>query len=228
MLSTEKMTIIAHCGACTELADNSWDALNLAVAEGADMVELDLRRSADGGIVVLHDATTYRMMGNGGTVAEMDLSQIRTLRGPLGERIATLDEVLRLPIPIIHEFKVPGLEEELADALKARPDDIVSSFDHASLKRVKDIDPAIKLGFLWQSDDWRSEMQKAVHLGAYSIHPSNYDVCPEMVSMAKDLGLKVNVWTVDHARRAAVLRDWGVDGIMTYAPQRTRGFLALT
>ena len=218
----ENLTIIAHCGACTTVADNSFEALTLAVDEGADMIELDLRRTADGHVVVIHDATTYRMMNGGGTIDRMTLDEVQALRGPHGERIATLAEALALPVPIIHEFKVTGIEDELVAAIADRPDDIVSSFDHSSLDRVRALAPRVKIGYLWFTNDWPSVLAKAAAAGAYSVHPSNYEVCPELVEMARSLGLKVYVWSVGDALRAAVLREWGVDGIMTYTPRQTR------
>lgn len=221
MLPTD-LTIIAHCGSCTAFADNSLEALHLAVAEGADMVELDLRRTADGKIVIIHDATTFRMMGSGGTVAEMTFEEVRSLRGPKGERIASLAEALALPLPIIHEFKTTGFEEELAEAISNRHDDIVSSFDHASLDRVRAFNPDIRIGYLWFRDDWKAVIEKAAAAGAHSVHPSNYVVCPDLVAAAHAKGLKVHVWTVGDAARSAQLSSWGVDGIMTYTPRQTR------
>lgn len=219
------LTIIAHCGACTHFFDNSLEALQLAVSEGADMIELDLRRTADGQTVVLHDATTYRVCGSGGgTLARMSLAEVQALRGAHGERVATLKDALALPVPIIHEFKEAGIEDELVAAIADRPDDIVSSFDHAMLDRVQALNPAIKRGYLWFTADWAGLLETAAAQGAYSVHPSNYDVCPEMVDKAKSLGLKVHVWSLaaSEARRARQLRDWGVDGVMTYEPMATR------
>lgn len=221
-MSPLDLTIIAHCGACTTYADNSLEALHLAIAEGADMIELDLRQTADGRIVVIHDPTTFRMMGSGGNVADMTFEEMRALRGANGERIASLSEALALPVPIIHEFKQVGLEEELVAAVAGRPDDIVSSFNHASLERVCALNPAIRIGYLWFGDDWQAVIEKAAATGAYAIHPSNYDVCPDMVAAAHAKGLKVNVWSVGDAARATQLSSWGVDGIMTYTPRLTR------
>ena len=152
----------------------------------------------------------------------MTLAEVRALRGPQGERIATLAEALALPRPIIHEFKQRGIEAELAAAIAHRRDDIVSSFDHASLELIHTLDPEIKLGYLWFAEDWRDVIVKAAATGAHSIHPSNYDVCPEMVDMARAHGLAVHVWSVGDAVRADMLAAWGVDGIMTYAPGETR------
>jgi glycerophosphoryl diester phosphodiesterase len=220
------LAIIAHCGACTTYFDNSFEALQLAVQEGADAVELDLRRCADGAVVILHDATTWRVCGAGGTLAELTLAEVQALRGPQGERVATLAEALALPLPIIHEFKEAGIEEELLAALLDRPDDIVSSFDPAVLDRCRAINPSVKRGWLWFGPDWAAEIAKAVENGAYAFHPSNYDVCPEMVVQAKACGLRVNVWSVGDAARAAQLLSWGVDGIMTYGPAATRAAIA--
>lgn len=226
MRNENPLTIIAHCGACTSLADNSLEALWLAVEEGTDMIELDLRRTKDGHIVVIHDATTYRMMGTGGSVDQMTLEEVKRLRGYQGERIATLREVLELSVPIIHEFKEQGMERELVDAIRDRPDDIVSSFEFASLQLVKEAAPGVKIGLLWNGEDWRGAIRNAVEVGAYSIHPSNYDVRPDLVEAAREAGLKVYVWSVGDARRAAVLKEWGVHGIMTYTPRQTRDVIA--
>lgn len=216
------LTIIAHCGACEHFFDNSYEALQLAVAEGADMIELDLRRTGDGHTVVLHDATTYRVLGGGGTLNRMTLAELQAMRGPNGERVATLAEALALPIPIIHEFKEAGIEEELVAGLAARPDDIVSSFDPSTLERVARLAPSVKRGYLWTTQDWPEVLREAADHGAYSVHPSNFDVCPDMVDMARRLGMKVHVWSVGEAARAHQLKGWGVDGIMTYGPKRTR------
>jgi glycerophosphoryl diester phosphodiesterase len=224
-MSPTDLKIIAHCGACTTLADNSLEALHLAVAEGADMVELDLRRTADDRIVVIHDATTFRMMGSGGTVAQMTFEDVRSLRGPRGERIASLKDVLTLPLPIIHELKVAGFEEELAEAISKRHDDIVSSYDHSSLDKVRAFNADIRLGYLWFRDDWRAVIEKAAAARAYSVHPSNYEVCPELVALAHANGLKVHVWSVGDAVRSTQLSSWGVDGIMTYTPRQTRDLI---
>ena len=216
------LRIIAHCGACTERPENTMAAFRRAIDEGADMIEHDLRLTRDGHIVVFHDATTYRLAGAGGRIAALTLEELRSLKVDGTERIPLLAETLELPVPFIHELKVGGIEAALVAAIDGRPDDIVSSFDHGVLDRVRAINPAVRIGYLWFGDDWQSVVAKAGGHGAHSVHPSNHDVCPEMVTSAHALGLEVYVWTVGDALRARQLASWGVDGVMTYTPRATR------
>ena len=84
--------VIAHRGASAYAPENTMPAFELAVRQGADMLELDVLRSADGALVVFHDDTTERWDGRRRLAAGCTLAELRQLDIG-GERVATLAEV---------------------------------------------------------------------------------------------------------------------------------------
>ena len=95
---------IAHRGEPVGHRENTLPAFAAAVALGADMVEIDLRRTRDGAIVVLHDQTLERLWGLGASVGDVDLAQVAAL-GEGDVRIPTLADVLQaVPLPLMVDF----------------------------------------------------------------------------------------------------------------------------
>jgi glycerophosphoryl diester phosphodiesterase len=221
-----QVQIIAHTGTYLH-PENSMAGFQHAIAVGADMIEVDLRVSKDGVPVVFHDDTLYRMTEGSGYVVEKTFDELRALRlDESDERIPTLEEIVALPIPLNIEVKILGLEEQVAAAVKTRRDDVISSFNHEVLTRIYAIDPDIKIGYLYMEEDWRGIIHTAQSAGAYSIHPLNSEITPELVQAAHQAGLKVLMWSTDKEKRAKQLIDWGMDGIMTHDPERLKKFVA--
>jgi glycerophosphoryl diester phosphodiesterase len=205
---------------------------------GADMCELDVRRARDGAIVVIHDDTVNRTTDGRGRVADMTLGELRRLDagakargGARGERIPTLDEVFELAhgrMGVNVELKVAGIEREVAQIMRAHGalgDSMVSSFDWDSLRTMRAVDPAVRVGVLAER---RAEkmLSAAKELGAYAVNP-RHDMADEgLCRAAHEAGLCVLVWTVDDPARMRRLIADGVDGIMTNFPERLRMVLA--
>src|SRR5579863_7882844 len=98
------MIAIAHRGEPIGHRENTLPAFAAAVAAGADMVEIDLRRTRDGEIVVLHDQTLERLWGVAASVGDLDLADVAAL-GAGDERIPTLGAVLdAVPLPLMVDF----------------------------------------------------------------------------------------------------------------------------
>ena len=91
--SQRRPLVIAHRGASGYLPENTLPAYERAVAQNADMIEIDLHRTCDGAIVVAHDADLTGLGGRG-EIADVTLSEVRTLDAGGGECVPTLDEVL--------------------------------------------------------------------------------------------------------------------------------------
>ena len=110
---------IAHRGDPRRHTENTLASFDSAVRAGADMVELDLRCTRDGAIVVLHDQTLNRLWGDHRAVADLDLAEVQSL-GPnrsTDQRIPTLAELLAaVPLPLMVDFTG---EEVVAGALEA-------------------------------------------------------------------------------------------------------------
>jgi glycerophosphoryl diester phosphodiesterase len=102
------MKVIAHRGASGELPENTLPAYRRAVAQRADMIEIDLHRTRDGAIPITHDATLAHLGGRG-EIADATLAEVRALDAGGGERVPLLHEVLDEfgpQIPLNLELKV--------------------------------------------------------------------------------------------------------------------------
>ena len=142
-------------------------AFRLALEQGADMVETDVQLTADGALVLIHDATLERTTNGKGFVKDRTLEQIRSLDagswfGPMyaGERVPTLEDLLEWAssrMPVCLEIKngpiyYPEIEARVAEALR-RHDmvdrAIVISFDHLAVLRTKRLCPELSCGVLF-------------------------------------------------------------------------------
>jgi glycerophosphoryl diester phosphodiesterase len=186
---------IAHRGYSSKYPENTMPAFEQAAAAGADMIELDIRLSRDGRLVVIHDETIDRTSNGTGTVAELTLEGLRrhSFNNGMAEagrvEIPTLDEVIAwasdrvtLNIEIKNDpVRNEGIEEKLA-ALLSDPRFahrvVVSSFDREALVRLKRIAPMVRIGMLYGAvrPDFEDEVQT---LGAYSVHPGLDAVDPD-------------------------------------------------
>lgn len=157
------MEIIAHRGAPYDAPENSLEAVELALVQRADRVEVDVHLSADGVVVVSHDETTGRCADRDIRIAGATLEELRTARLPNGERIPTLDEVcalLRGRAAIDLELKATG-PEVVARALDvlARADlldsALVTSFERPSIRAARRLGFGGRLGLLAGSKTMR-------------------------------------------------------------------------
>lgn len=99
--------VIAHRGIWLHAPENSLPAIKETIAQGVDIVEIDVRRTSDGQLVLMHDETVDRMTNGQGKVADLTLTEIRSLQ--LKDRQGGADEVLT-------EEGVPTLEEAMLAA----------------------------------------------------------------------------------------------------------------
>lgn len=215
--------IIGHRGASASHPENTIEAFRAAADQGADGVELDVRRTADDVLVVVHDAH----LSDGRLVRD-------TSSADLPESVPTLSEALEacadlwLNIEIKNMPDDPDYDSEhglsiavagLIAAFEAADRVIVSSFNMDSVDRIRSIDATMPLAWLvWGQADPRSLVERAVAHGLQAIHPHDLLVDRSFVERAHDAGLAVNVWTVDERRRISELVGWGVDGIITNSP----------
>src|SRR5215470_12548083 len=114
--------VIAHRGASAYAPENTMPAFELALRQGADMIELDVQRSADGALVVFHDDTTERWDGRKRRATECTLAELHALDIG-GERVATLAEVCAFArehsMPLNVELKNLGIGAQVAQMLRA-------------------------------------------------------------------------------------------------------------
>lgn len=229
--------IQAHRGASADAPENTMEAFRLAVDIAADGIELDVHLTKDGEVVVIHDDTIDRTSNGSGRVSDMTLEELRRfdysngMKGFKNIRIPTLREVYELVAPtkmfINVELKAGGLPEpELIAKLAALEDEfhmkdrlIYSSFNHYSLIMLKERLPHAKTALLYTAGlayPWRYAKEIA---DAAALHPYKANLMiPDYVESSHDLGLIVNVWTVDDPADMRWLLGLGVDGIITNKP----------
>src|SRR5262249_4272611 len=230
----------AHRGARSYAPENTLLAFAITYDLGAEGVECDLRRSRDGGLVIIHDALVDRTTNGTGEVATMSLDELRSLdagRHPrIPQRIPTLQETLALARErdreINLEIKAEGVEDSIGTAQAAepvlreldeafRPRVLVSSFHHAALIELKRSLPWLRTAVLYDKE-WKDKdlIGPAHKLGAEAIHPGILLVTEDLIKHAQANGLRVSVWTVNRRSTIHQLLTWGVDGLFSDYPER--------
>lgn len=219
--------VIAHRGASAAEPENTLAAFRAAVEMGADGVELDVRRTADGAGAVHHDAH----LSDGRAVVALDSAE-------LPEQVPLLDAALAAcgPLEVNVEIKNwpadPDFDEErcvaplVVDAVRdAGLVDrvVVSSFDIGSIDRVRDLEPSLRTAWLViDRGDPLALVARAAERGHGGIHPIWRMVDEAVIGAAHDAGLFVNVWTVDDPEEIRRLAALGVDGVVTNVPDVAR------
>ena len=228
--------VIAHRGASGQLPENTLPAFELAVEQGADMIETDLHRTRDGAIVITHDADLAGL-GGSGEIADASLDEVRALDAGGGERVPTLDEVLDrfgARIPFNLELKSPeageyeGLAEAALEAVRRRGllgRTLFSCFSDRVLEALRALEPEARLGLLVSPRRAERAVARARALGAEALNPWRGMAAPDLVGAAHDAGLAVYVFTVDAPDEMRALLDAGVDGLFTNHPDRLRALL---
>ena len=208
---------IAHRGDPKGARENTLPAFAAAVALGADMLELDLRRTRDDEIVVLHDQTLDRLWGVHGSVGDLDLAAVQGV-GDGDMRIPTLREVLSaVQVPLMVDFtrrEVVGgaLDAVLGAGALARSLFVTGNVE--ALRILRDHSPAARIGLTWV-DGPAPPLALLEELGAEFWNPMFGLVTPAGVEAVHGAGLKVSTWTVDEPQDMAHVVDAGVDAVVS-------------
>lgn len=231
------MKVIAHRGASGYAPENTLAAFQKAFDTNCDGIEFDVQMTKDGEIVVCHDYSVERTTNGKGYIKNLTLAQIKELDAGSwfderfrGEKIPTLEEVFKLiPSGILMNIEIKNLalersniEQKVVDMILKynRIDDvIISSFDHLSLKAVREINKDIRIGVLTYSYilDTVGYIKKH-EFDAYSIHPSEEYLNQPLVKEAHDNGYKIFSYTVNDREIAELFENMGVDAIFSNYP----------
>jgi glycerophosphoryl diester phosphodiesterase len=217
---TSAPLIIAHRGASADAPENTLAAFRLAIAQGADGLECDLRMSADGVIVISHDDSLHRTHEHPIHIAEATAAQLATHGVPtLAE---TLDTV-RGHLPLINlELKEPIPPDTLDATIGAQAAGIIlSSFDTTIIAATRAALPRLPF-WLLTLQGTNMAIATARELGCVGIHVWHRAATPRFIAHAGRAGLPVYVWTLDDLRRAGILAGRGIAGITTNAPGKLR------
>ena len=235
--------VIGHRGAAALAPENTLAGLRCAAALGLSWVEIDLRLTADGIPVLLHDATLRRTAGAKSAVARLPRARLADLDagswfGPdfAGEPVPDLDQALALAgelgLGLNLEIKAPrgggaaAMAAVLAVLTRRGADPgriLLSSFDRAALRAAAG--GPWPLGMLMgrPPSDWR---RFATGIGAVSLHCDHRRLDAAMAARLRASGLPVLAYTVNDRGRAARLFAWGVAAVITDRPPALTGLAA--
>jgi glycerophosphoryl diester phosphodiesterase len=218
--------ITGHRGALGSEPENTLRSFRRAVADGCDEIELDLRATADGELVVLHDATVDRTTSGTGAVEEMSLAELRLLDAGLGEVIPTWAEtVAAIPIRFQAEVKATAAVPLLVASLQADPDlanrTLVTSSSTEILLAVHHAMPTAATGLILGRTPPVAEilaLTRAAH--ATTALCGITGLTPEAVTELHTHGLAVTAWPVPDPETLTYALTLAVDGITTDHPHR--------
>lgn len=240
MLNTLPQPVIfAHRGASVHAPENTIAAFEMALEQGADGIELDVKLSADGEVVVIHDPTVDRTTGAHGRVKDMTFADLRALDAGSffsakfqGERIPALGEVFeavgkRTFINVeLTNYNTPRdhLVESVCMLVKKfgmQKRVLFSSFLPANLSNTRNYLSEVPTGLLALNGIlglWPRSFGFA--FGRYeALHPNLKNATQQQIYFVHRLNKRVHVWTVNEEADLRRLFRWGVDGVFTDDPQ---------
>lgn len=228
--------IWAHRGASGYAPENTLVSFRKAADMQADGIELDVQRTKDGKLVVMHDETVDRVSDGKGWLKDFTYEELEKLNvnGSFPEygtvRVPTLEEVYRLVLKTDMTVNVElktgivfydGLEEQVLELTKATgmlERVVFSSFNHASIMTLKRLDPSVKTGFLYE-DGYLDMPEYAAKHGVEALHPAMYNLnYPHFLEDCRTRDIAVRPWTVNGPADMRRLCENGIDAMITNYP----------
>lgn len=243
--------VIAHRGSSSSHPEHTLAGYQRAIDEGADLLECDVRLTADGYLVLVHDRRIDRISDGQGVVSTKTLEQLRVRDFGAGVQPASvllLDELIELtvsahrPVGLAIETKHPNryaglVEQRVVETvrrfglLRSRYDPhsrvYLMSFAELALRRWREMAPGVPSVFLMERVPLRCR-RGWLPFGADVAGPSIEILreYPDYVGRVHAAGGRVFVWTVDEPADVRLCRDLGVDAIITNQPSVAKSSLA--
>jgi glycerophosphoryl diester phosphodiesterase len=216
---------IGHRGACGYQPENTLASIEHAINLRCHFTEVDVRRTADGALVLLHDEQVNRTTNGRGHIADLTVEDTKKLDADTGQKVPTLEETLTIAsgrIGLILELKVPGLTYDACATVRGSGFNgsvIYASFLHEELQHVRRIDPKAQTLALFKRLP-EDPGATAVSLQATHVGIRIDTVTKPLVHCLHDAGLLVFVYTVDNPAAIKRVKMLGVDGIISDFPDR--------
>jgi glycerophosphoryl diester phosphodiesterase len=214
---------IGHRGARAYEPENTLRSFQKAIELGVNAVELDVRRTRDDQLVVIHNANVNKTTDGNGSVNELTLNEIKGFVTEKGEKVPTLEEALQFlgkRVTILVELKETGIEEQVLNLVHKKgltENIIIISFHEDALRKVRELDPEIITGLIYVRH--KNPVQTALNLNAQYMLPLYRFTHSANIKKAHENGLKVIVWTINTAEEVAEYKKKGVDGIASDKPE---------
>lgn len=236
MRTQSQPEIVAHRGDPVAEVENTLAAIHRAAADGARIVEIDVRPSRDGIPVLLHDAGTGRLWGRDLPAAHQSLAELRELRltrpgSADPARIPTLTEALACASGVRLLIDLPGPEvvtASMAAVRAAREQGAPAPAwcgGLAALQSVREADPGAEIWMTWD-DPQLPGPELLATISPQGLNPPHELVCEELRAWTRERGLLLSCWTVDDPTVAARVAAIGVDAITSNRAAEVRRSLA--
>jgi glycerophosphoryl diester phosphodiesterase len=216
------MLRIGHRGARAYEPENTLRSYKKAIEIGVDAVELDVRKTKDNQLVVIHDADVKKTTNGKGLVSGLTLKQIKEFSTEKGEKIPTLKEALDFldkKVKILIELKEEGVEEKVLSLVREgglQKNVIIVSFIEDALRKVRELDKEVETGLIYAKH--KNPIKSALDLKAQYLVAFYRFTHTANVQKAHENGLKVIVWTVNAPEEVTEYMKKGVDGIASDKP----------
>jgi glycerophosphoryl diester phosphodiesterase len=223
--NSRRILRIGHRGAAGHAPENTIAAIRTGISLGVDFVELDVRRTGDERMVVLHDKLVDRTTNGTGPISKMTWDKLQLLDAGDGERVPCVEEALAAAggrTGMILEAKIPGIGLDLYDAVQASVFSgsvIYASFLHAEILAIRRIDPQARTMALIECVPL-SGAAFAREANATLVGLALDSVTAEFITVLHDAGLEVLLYTVNEPRLIADAIAIGADGLISDYPER--------
>jgi glycerophosphoryl diester phosphodiesterase len=213
---------IGHRGARAYEPENTLLSFQRAIELGANAVELDVRKTKDNELVVMHNADVNKTTNGKGAVNELTLDEIKKLVTEKNEKVPTLEEALNFvgdQVKVLIELKETGYEDAVLGLVtkKGLLDNVILiSFHEDALQKIRELNSEVKTGLIYVRH--KNPVQAALDLKATYLLPLYRFTHSANVKKAHENGLKVIVWTINDKEEAAEYIKKGVDGIASDKP----------
>ncbi len=226
--AAKRILRIGHRGAAGYALENTVASFQKAIELGCDMIEVDVAKTCDDELILMHDALVDRTTVATGFVRDLRRSDVESIRTKNGERLLMLHELLDTfggRIRLNLELKSAGTAALVGRLLKKKGIDgqiVVSSFSHEEIREFKKLNASVKAAILLGGspadlNDLAMLIRKA---DADGVSLAYETVTSEVVQFLHENKYFVYVWTVNDPREIALMRSMGVDGIISDYPDR--------
>ncbi|MDI6897355.1 glycerophosphodiester phosphodiesterase [Methanocella conradii] len=197
--------IVGHRGAPGQAPENTLLSFERAIRTGVDWIELDVRRSRDGVLVVIHDEMVDRTTDGSGRVSDMGFGELERLDAGAGQRIPSLQQVVDLAkgrVKMDIEIKEKGIEEDVVNTIKKNGIEsqcMVSSFSYGSIKKVKELCPRLVTAAIMDEmpEDVEKYMDTLLGVDTRILMLSKKIVTEPFIGEARRLGFSLGIWNAD-------------------------------
>ena len=240
-MDSKKIKVWAHRGASGYAPENTMDAFRKAIEMKADGIELDVHLTKDGEVVVIHDEVLDRVSDGTGRVQDFTCNELKKFNFNKihpeyeKEEIPTLEEVYQLIKPtdltINVEMKTgntfyPGMEDKVLELTKKydmMDRIIVSSFNHYTIRSMKEKCPELKTGALYADGIINAVDYVADVVRADALHPGWTKIFyPNYLEDCRRRNILVHVWTINNEEDMRRCCEMGLDAIITNYPDVAR------